>query len=89
MSHVHVELTATGFVRLPASHVALITFVSVSFLWFNVEKNILKVRSVVVEELHDLYPSPNICSMKRIRLTGNVTHMSENRNIYKDLVRKS
>jgi hypothetical protein len=89
MSHVHVELRARVLVKIPTSHVAVVICVTLSFFLFKFEKNILKVRNTIVEKLHDLYPSPNLCRMKRIRLAGHVTRMSENRNIYEILIRKS
>lgn len=74
--HVHVDPAAGGLVRLPTSHVAVVICIFVSFLLFKTEKNILQVLSTVVGKLHDFYPSPN---MKKIRLAGHVTRMSEYR----------
>jgi hypothetical protein len=89
MSHVHVELRARGVVRLPTSHVAVVICVSVPFLLFKIEKNILEVWSTVVEKPHDLYTTQNICRVKGVRLKRHVTCMREDRNVYKVLIRKS
>ena len=43
------------------------------------------------EELNDLYSSPNIVRViksRRMRWTGHVAHMSEERGVYRVLVRK-
>jgi hypothetical protein len=45
----------------------------------------------IIEELHNLYSSPNIIGMiksKRMRWTGHVARMGETRNVYTILVGK-
>jgi hypothetical protein len=57
----------------------------------HVEKNkrilmrftVLSGTSETNEELHNLYSSPNIIQMKRMRWTGHVAHIAEVKSAYK------
>jgi hypothetical protein len=49
------------------------------------------LRKLHNEELHNLFPSPNIIRIVKSRISkwvGHVTHMGEKRNVYRVLVGK-